>query len=83
MQVRDLLDDIPMSQDSVIPLEMKQLLREELNIAQDWEHAESLSQRAIEAMPDQLTTKFHPRITTKAKSNGINNAAPTLAAIKC
>ncbi len=45
MQVRDLLDDVPMSQDSVIPLEMKQLLQ----------------CFAIKAIPDHLPTEFSPQ----------------------
>lgn len=54
MQVRDLLDDVPLSKDTVIPLAMEQLLREELNIAENWQHAEGLILQAIELMPDQL-----------------------------
>ena len=57
MQVQDLLDDVPLSQGSVIPLTMKQLLREELNIADNWQHAEGLLRQAIAHMPEQLALK--------------------------
>lgn len=54
MQLRDLFDELPNHQGEVIPLALQQLLRQDLNIQQDWQQAEQLLLRAREALPDYL-----------------------------
>ncbi|GAB1260434.1 hypothetical protein [Aurantivibrio plasticivorans] len=54
MQLRDLLTDIPVSQDAVVPLAIKQLMRESLNIADDWQRAETLLLKAQAELPEEL-----------------------------
>lgn len=54
MQLRDLFDELPAVDDAVIPLAMQQLLRQDLNVKEDWQQAEHLLLRARAALPEQL-----------------------------
>ncbi len=54
MLLRDLFDDFPLNGSGVVPLELQQLLKTPLNIADDWERVEHLLLQAREKMPDRL-----------------------------
>ncbi len=54
MQLRDLFNEIYSSNSSVIPFAIQQMLREPLNIAEDWQRTEKLLLDAREALPDQI-----------------------------
>lgn len=53
MQLRDLFDELPVSDAAVIPLELQQLLRADLNVKEDWQQAEQLLLKARKALPRQ------------------------------
>lgn len=57
MRVRELFDEFPLAGQQVVPLQLQQLLNEPLDVIQDWQRAERLLQKAIEAMPEQLEVK--------------------------
>ncbi len=54
MQLRDLFDEFPGSEGSVTPIALQQLLREDLNVKQDWQQAEQLLLKARQDLPQQL-----------------------------
>ena len=54
MQLRDLFDEMPVNPGAVIPLEIEQLLRSDLDVKEDWQQAEQLLLRARSALPGQL-----------------------------
>lgn len=54
MQLSDLLDEIPLDDGDVIPLALRKLLREELNVCDDWQRAERLLLEAREQLPERL-----------------------------
>ena len=58
MQLRDLLDELPRGNDAVIPLALQQLLRQDLNIKEDWQTAEQLLLKAQIMLPEQLEVKI-------------------------
>lgn len=58
MQLRDLFDEMPGNDGSVIPLALQQLLREDLNVKDDWQQAEQLLLKARQALPDQLEVQI-------------------------
>lgn len=54
MQLRDLFDESVPTGGAVVPLALQQLMREELNIKEDWNKTEQLLLKAREAMPERL-----------------------------
>lgn len=54
MQLRDLFDEVPGGENGVIPMALQQLLREDLNVEQDWQQAERLLLKARQDLPQQL-----------------------------
>ena len=54
MQLRDLFSEFSFNDDKVIPLALQQLLREPLNIAEDWQRTEQLLLAAKKVLPEQL-----------------------------
>ena len=54
MQLRDLFNECTFNDDKVIPLALQQLLREPLNIADDWQRTEELLLAAKKVLPEQL-----------------------------
>lgn len=54
MQLRDLFDELPTAGAAVIPLELQQLLRADLNVKEDWQQAEQLLLKARLALPQQM-----------------------------
>ena len=54
MQLRDLFDESAPSAGAVIPLALQQLLREDLDIKDDWNKAEQLLLKAKAVMPGRL-----------------------------
>lgn len=54
MQLRDLFDEMPVSNGAAVPMALQKLLRENLNVAEDWQQAESLLLRAREELPQQV-----------------------------
>ncbi|TGD75082.1 hypothetical protein E4634_03470 [Mangrovimicrobium sediminis] len=73
MQLRDLFADLPHASAAVVPLELQQLLREDLDASADWERAEALLQRAQDAMPGRLETRI-ARYKLYAYSNRFEQA---------
>lgn len=58
MQLRDLFDEMPAADGAVIPMALQQLLREDLNVKDDWQQAEQLLLKARRALPDQLEVQI-------------------------
>ncbi len=54
MQLRDLFDEVSRGDSRVIPLELQQLLRRDLDVSSDWRSAEDLLLTAREQLPQQL-----------------------------
>ena len=54
MQLRDLFDEVSRGDARVIPLELQQLLRRDLDVSSDWRGAEDLLLTARERLPQQL-----------------------------
>ena len=57
MQIRDLFADTPIHQDTLASLELQRLMREPIDVTQDWQRAERLLQRVIEQLPQRLETQ--------------------------
>lgn len=58
MQLRDLFDELPINETAVVPMALQQLLREDLNVTEDWQQAEQLLIRARQALPQQLEVQI-------------------------
>lgn len=54
MQIKDLFDDMPLSESGVVDMELQKLLREPLDICNDWQRTENLLLDAHELMPAKL-----------------------------
>ena len=54
MQLSDLFDEFPINGGDVIPITVQKLLREDLNVCDDWQRAEELLLSARRLMPDRL-----------------------------
>jgi len=54
MQIKDLFDDMPLSPDNVADIQLQKLLREPLDICNDWQRTERLLLDAHELMPAKL-----------------------------
>lgn len=54
MQVRDLFNEFPLSNRAVVPLAVQQLLKENINVCDDWERAERLLMQARALMPGKM-----------------------------
>ena len=53
MQIKDLFDDMPLS-DGVVDIQLQKLLREPLDICNDWQRTENLLLDAHQLMPEKL-----------------------------
>ncbi|MAD47647.1 MAG: hypothetical protein CMI02_16660 [Oceanospirillaceae bacterium] len=58
MLIRDLFSDAPLSAEDRASLDIQRLLREPINIQQDWQRAESLLKSAIRKLPQRLEIKI-------------------------
>lgn len=54
MRISDLFEDSPIHDSDVIPLTLQKLLREELNVCDDWQRTEALLLNARRLMPERL-----------------------------
>lgn len=54
MQLRELFDEFPMGQGEVVPLALQQLLKEPLNVNEDWQRAERLLLDARDMLPERM-----------------------------
>ena len=54
MQLRELFDEFPMGAGEVVPLALQQLLKEPLNVNEDWQRAERLLLDARTMLPERL-----------------------------
>jgi len=54
MQLSDLFNEFPVTDGDVIPLALQQLLREPLNVCDDWSRAEKLLLDAQSLMPERM-----------------------------
>lgn len=54
MQLRDLFEEFPVDKGAVVPLALQQLLRESLDVCDDWQRAEQLLLSARELLPERL-----------------------------
>ena len=54
MQIKDLFDDMPLSDDGVADIQLQKLLREPLDICNDWQRTENLLLDAHSMMPEKL-----------------------------
>lgn len=54
MQISDLFDEFPIDGGDVIPITVQKLLREDLNVCDDWQRTEELLLSAQKLMPDRL-----------------------------
>ena len=53
MQIKDLFDDMPLSE-GIVDIQLQKLLREPLDICNDWQRTENLLLDAHRLMPEQL-----------------------------
>ncbi|WP_296983939.1 MULTISPECIES: hypothetical protein [unclassified Thalassolituus] len=58
MLIRDLFGDAPLSEEDKSSLDIQRLLREPINIQQDWQRAEQLLLGAVRKMPQRLEVKI-------------------------
>lgn len=58
MQLRDLFDEMPETGNAVIPMALQQLLRQDLDVSEDWRQAEMLLLKARQALPEQLEVQI-------------------------
>ncbi len=54
MQLRDLFNELPVTRATVVPLALRQLLNEPLDVHHDWPRAEGLLLRTRELLPEAL-----------------------------
>ena len=54
MQISDLFDEFPIDGGDVIPITVQKLLREDLNVCDNWQRTEELLLSAQKLMPDRL-----------------------------
>ncbi len=57
MLVRDLFADTPIHQDALASLDLQRLMREPIDVTQDWQRAERLLQRVMAQLPHRLETQ--------------------------
>ena len=53
MQIKDLFDDMPLSE-GIVDIQLQKLLREPLDICNDWQRTENLLLDAHRLMPEKL-----------------------------
>lgn len=58
MLVKDLFDEAPLAKEQMVRVETERLLREPINIAQDWQRAERLLQEVRSQLPDASEVKI-------------------------
>ena len=58
MRVRDLFDDAPLAGQLEVSMETERLLREPINISQDWQRAERLLHQVREELPKATEVKI-------------------------
>lgn len=54
MEIRDLFDELTAESGDVLPLELQRLLREPLDVCEDWQRAEDLLLKARALLPNRI-----------------------------